>query len=103
MTEYTVTCSKKCNRCNGEGMIINPVHENMETHVRKWTKKNSPVLLADQKTVADEWFRKHHFDCDNKWPPARIICRKCSGDGILITEVSLEEALQDMHRIRAEA
>jgi hypothetical protein len=94
---YLVTHRKKCVDCGGEGVVMHPDWIQYFQENPNWVE-NPPSDPDEQ-----EWWGKHGWQVETGglragqgYPPEEIRCSSCDGRGIIETEVSLHDALQEV-------
>lgn len=106
MKEFTVKCTETCQACNGSGLLPEPDWVEFDAFLHSLRKE----VDADSGTAFDEqtaerqfeFWREHGYQVSD-WnsfatalPPETIECDSCFGEGIIVNDVSLVDALAEL-------
>jgi len=85
MNKYRITKISPCPKCNGDCWIQNPA---WEQYYEEFGPQGAPTEKEQVTWFLDHWY--------TDLPDEEVPCWVCEGEGQIVTEVSLRQALEDI-------
>jgi hypothetical protein len=89
MNKYRITKISPCPKCNGDCWIQNPA---WEQYYEEFGPQGAPTEKEQVTWFLDHWY--------TDLPDEEVPCWVCEGEGQIVTEVSLRQALEDIGTYR---
>lgn len=91
MAKYLVKKIATCKECMGRGMIDHPLWVRYGEYITR--RKETGLEMIDY----ESWFSYYHGIYESREiPPEEINCVECDGEGEIIEEITLQQALKEI-------